>query len=242
MRLDELARRAGVATTTVRLYQHKGLLARPLLVGRTGYYDEGHVARLALIGRLADQGFSLAGISRLLDAWEEGHGLDHLVGAQGDPERPPNGHPELVMDATDLLARFPPGSLTPELIQRAASMGLVEATPDGRFRIPDRRFLETGATLVGLGIPARVMLDEWAHLMTRTDEIADRFITVFEHHLLGDERRDLSTARATELASTLGQLREVARQVLTAALDTSLTRKGTSRLGELAGEEAHRTA
>ena len=35
-RLDELARRAGVASTTVRLYRSKGLLARPRLEGRTG--------------------------------------------------------------------------------------------------------------------------------------------------------------------------------------------------------------
>ena len=37
MRVDDLARAAGVATTTIRLYQSKGLLPPPRLVGRTGY-------------------------------------------------------------------------------------------------------------------------------------------------------------------------------------------------------------
>ncbi|MFN2607175.1 MAG: MerR family transcriptional regulator [Acidimicrobiales bacterium] len=53
--LDDLARRAGLPTTTVRLYQHKGLLPGPRLVGRTGRYDESHLSRLALIGRLQDE-------------------------------------------------------------------------------------------------------------------------------------------------------------------------------------------
>ncbi|MHB1139051.1 MAG: MerR family transcriptional regulator, partial [Microthrixaceae bacterium] len=49
MRVDDLARAAGVATTTIRLYQSKGLLQPPRLVGRTGWYGEAHLARLNVI-------------------------------------------------------------------------------------------------------------------------------------------------------------------------------------------------
>ena len=51
-RLDELARAAGVASTTVRLYRSRGLLPPPRLEGRTGWYDDAHLSRLCLIARL----------------------------------------------------------------------------------------------------------------------------------------------------------------------------------------------
>jgi DNA-binding transcriptional MerR regulator len=234
MRLDELARRAGLATTTVRLYQNKGLVPGPRLVGRTGFYDESHLARLELIRRLQEQGFSLAGIGRLLDTWDGGRDLHDLVGVERELDALLGRRHELVLAAADLLARFPPGSVSPELIQRAASMGLVETTEDGRFRVPDDRFLDIGAVLIQLGVPADVVLDEWAHLAEVTDGIANRFIAVFEDHLLPDDwRRDLTGGKAAELTRMLEQLRDAARQVLLAAFDASMARAGSRRLGEL---------
>ena len=81
-RLDDLARRAGVASTTVRLYQSKGLLAPPRLEGRTGWYNESHLSRLRLIARLQAEGHSLAGIRNLLVEWEQGRSLDAVVGVE----------------------------------------------------------------------------------------------------------------------------------------------------------------
>ncbi|HEY4378560.1 MAG TPA: MerR family transcriptional regulator, partial [Acidimicrobiales bacterium] len=78
MRIDDLAREAGVASTTVRLYQSKGLLPGPRVVGRTGFYDQSHLSRLRLISRLQEDGFSLASITRLLSLWEEGRDLGDL--------------------------------------------------------------------------------------------------------------------------------------------------------------------
>ena len=180
MRLDELAQRAGVASTTVRLYQNKGLLPGPRLVGRTGYYDDAHLARLRLIGRLQEQGFSLAGIGHLLASWEEGRGLADIVGVEQQLDALLNQRRDTVVDAAELLGRFPAGALAPADIQRAAALGLVEAAPGGRFRVADERFLEAGSALAHLGVPAAAILDEWERLSTVTDEVAARFIALFE--------------------------------------------------------------
>ena len=241
MRLDDLARAAGIATTTVRLYQNRGLLPGPRLVGRTGYYDQSHLTRLSLIGRLQDQGFSLAGIGRLLETWEEGRDLTDLIGAEQLDVLVTRGH-AVIMDAESLLASFPPGSLTPDLVQRAISLGVVEPNDDGRFRIPDQRFLETGSALISLGVPSDVVLDEWAHLSEVTDGVAERFIAVFEDHLLPpDWQHDLDEAKAAELAGTLTRLRTIAGRVLAAALDASIAKLGADRLAALApdGDPAH---
>lgn len=233
-RLDELARQAGVASTTVRLYQTKGLLAAPRLEGRTGWYDDTHLSRLRLIARLQGEGHSLAGIANLLERWEQGSGLDAVIGVETELDALIGDVRATMLEPVELLERFPEGSMTPELMQRAGSLGLVQVTDDGKIRVADRRFLDTGSALAHLGVPADVILDEWEALTAHTDDIAARFIALFETHLApADWRHGLDTDEARDLARTLAQLQATARQVLAAALDASVARLGRERLGEL---------
>lgn len=233
-RLDELARRAGVATTTVRLYQAKGVLAPPRLEGRTGWYDDTHLSRLRLIARLQGEGYSLAGIADLLAQWEQGRSLDAVLGVEAELDALVGEVHAAVLDPAEVLRRFPDGSMTPEVLQRAAALGLARPTPDGRIRVADRRFLETGAALAHLGIPTEVILDEWEALVAHTDDIAARFIAVFEAHLApADWQAGLGSDQARELAQTLARLQATARHVLAAAFDASVARLGRERLGDL---------
>jgi DNA-binding transcriptional MerR regulator len=233
-RLDELARRAGVASTTVRLYQTRGLLAPPRLDGRTGWYDDSHLSRLRLIARLQAEGYSLAGIANLLDQWEQGRSLDAVIGVEAELDALLGDVHAVVIGPAELLGRFPEGAMTPEVMQRAVSLGLVQPIEDGKVRVADRRFLETGSVLAHLGIPLGVILDEWEALVAHTDDIAARFTTLFETYLApADWQRGLNTDEARELAQTLARLQSTARQVLAAALDASVARLGRERLGAL---------
>jgi DNA-binding transcriptional MerR regulator len=233
-RLDELARQAGVASTTVRLYQNKGLLDPPRLEGRTGWYDESHLSRLRLIARLQGEGYSLAGIANLLEQWVQGRGLDAVIGVEAELDALIGDVHAIVLEPGELLDRFPDWVMAPELMQRAGALGLVEVTGDAKVRVADRRFLETGSSLARMGIPADVILDEWEALVSHTDEIAARFISIFEDHLApADWQASLDTDEARELARTLARLQVTARQVLVAALDASVARLGRERLGRL---------
>jgi hypothetical protein len=112
----------------------------------------------------------------------------------------------------------------------------VQPTDDGRIRVVDQRFLEAGAVLSELGVPADVTLDEWEALAAHADEIAERFVAVFERHLAPADWEDgLGTDEARALAETLARLHATARVILTAALDASLARLGRERLGALVG-------
>src|SRR5262249_36539257 len=63
--IDELAARAGVTVRTGRFYGTKGVLPPPEIgARRVGHYGPGHVARLALIEELQQQGMTLAAIER----------------------------------------------------------------------------------------------------------------------------------------------------------------------------------
>ncbi|MGH9281120.1 MAG: MerR family transcriptional regulator [Acidimicrobiales bacterium] len=233
MRLDDVARAAGVPTTTVRLYQSKGLLPGPRLVGRTGYYDESHLTRLRLIAKLQDEGFSLAAVRRVLDEWEQGRDLDALLGVEREVGALLGGPRPVVLDPAELLKWFPGGGVTSELMQRAMAAGLIEATDDGRLRVPDPRFLETGAALARIGVPLDVILDQWAALTAHTDDIAERFVEIFERHLLPADWHDLGSDELAGLSGTLEQLRGLARPVVLAAFDASLARTGRDRLRRL---------
>lgn len=236
-RLDELARQAGVASTTVRLYQNKGLLTAPRLEGRTGWYDESHLSRLRLIARLQAQGFSLAGIGTLLNQWQLGRSIDAIIGVEAQLDALLGEPHAVVVDPVEVLAQFPDGAMTPELMQRSGALSLVEITEDGKIRVPDRRFLTTGAALAHLGIPLDEILDEWESLRRQTDEIAGRFIALFERHLLAEQwQSNLDTERAGELAGTLVELQAAAKQALAAALDASIARLGRQRFGALLPE------
>ena len=233
-RLDELAREADVASTTVRLYQTKGLLAAPRLEGRTGWYDDSHLSRLRLIARLQNEGYALAGIANLLEQWERGLSLDAIIGVEAELDALVGDVHAIVLDPVELLGRFPEGSMTPELMVRAAALGLVQPTDDGKVRVTDQRFLDTGAALAHLGISIAVILDEWEALLEHTNDIAARFIDLFETHLAPDDwQTTLDTGRARVLAQTLAKLQATARQVLAAALDASVARLGRERLGDL---------
>ena len=233
-RLDELARRAGVASTTVRLYRSKGILAPPRLEGRTGWYDDTHLSRLRLIARLQGEGHSLAGIGDLLAQWERGRSLDAVIGVEAELDALLGEVHAVVLDPAELLARFPEGAMTGELMQRAFALGVVEPAEDGQVRVADRRFIDTGAALAHLGVPLDVVLDEWEALVEHTDKIAQRFLSVFERHLApANWQTDLGTEEVRELALTLARLQATARQVLMAALDASVAKLGRERLGEL---------
>ena len=78
--IDELAREAGVTSRNIRAYQTRGLLPSPRMEGRVGYYDDNHLARLRYIASLQERGFSLAAIQCLLEAWDQGRGLNEVLG------------------------------------------------------------------------------------------------------------------------------------------------------------------
>jgi DNA-binding transcriptional MerR regulator len=182
MTIDELAARSATTARNVRSYQTQGILPPPALVGRTGYYDEGHLARLRLVARLQGQGFSLAGIAELLRAWEEGHSLADVLGFEQALTEPWSDEEPETATLAELVERFPDTATNPSLALRAIELGLVEV--DGEhFRIPSPSLLHAGEELVAVGVPLEVTQDEVAALQADMARVAERFVGLFERYV-----------------------------------------------------------
>src|SRR5438128_5328173 len=155
--IEDLAHESGVPVSTVRMYQARGLLPPPSKRGRVGYYGPGHLARMRLIGRLQEEGFSLASIKHLADAWEDGRGLTDVLGLEAqiaDWDRQPTE-----LKPEELAAMFEGAELTPELVERAQRLGLLQLTPDGLVKVADVEFLRVGTQLVSLVVSRDEVLD-----------------------------------------------------------------------------------
>jgi DNA-binding transcriptional MerR regulator len=112
--IDELARRTGLTSRTIRAHQTAGLLPPPRRRGRTAYYRDQHAERLAAITRLQARGWSRAAIREALAAWDAGRGLDQVLGLRSVTPRTPGPSGDW---ADELFATYvaptAPGALLP---------------------------------------------------------------------------------------------------------------------------------
>lgn len=222
MTIEELARRADVATTTVRMYQTRGLLPGPRRVGRVSRYGPGHLARLHMIGQLQERGFSLAGIQQLVETWEAGRGLDDLLGLEGQLPGFEPAPETRRLTVEEVAAHFPEGALTAEAIERGRELDVVQVAEDGRLEVQPG-FLEIGAALVEMGIPLADVFTEEEALDEAMNRIVRRFAELFERHILQDFIAvGMPAERLPALADTLQRLSELATEVVNRSLQKAL--------------------
>ena len=225
MTIDELARRAGCTTRTVRNHQTAGLLPPPTLVGRVGHYDQGHLGRLRLIAQLQEQGYSLAGISQLLQAWETGRSLADVLGFEQALTAPWSDEEPEVVTPQHLFALFPESATRPDLILRAVELGLL--VPDGpHVRIPSPRLVHAGAELVAVGVPLAAALEEVAELREDLDRVARRFVRMFEDHVWKPfADADMPADQLPRVTDALRRIRPLAAATVQAVLAQAMEQR-----------------
>jgi MerR family mercuric resistance operon transcriptional regulator len=174
--VDQVAATAGLGIDTVRYYQRLGLLAAPVRNGRRAVYSDHHVARLAEIRRLAEDGFTLTQIGALSSESSAIAAVDELR--------------RLVDDALDR-------SLSRSEVAEQAGVpeGLVALLVDNGLLAPltidpEPRFDEGAVSMVRAGLAvsaAGVPLDELVALAAdhgaNVDEVVERAVDLFERHI-----------------------------------------------------------
>jgi DNA-binding transcriptional MerR regulator len=161
MRVEELARRAGVSVDTVRFYQKQRLLPPPEREGRLAWYTAEHLERMGRIKDLRRRGFTLAVIRRFLagelDAADEPLAAAVAAAATRGPS---GGDPdEEFVTAEELAAR---SGVPLALIESVAREGLlVPRLHDGvpSYTADDVSIVSAGLRLLQAGLPLPGLLD-----------------------------------------------------------------------------------
>jgi len=180
--IDELARHAGTTTRNIRAYQTRGILPPPRMVGRVGYYSDGHLARLKYTAGLQERGFSLAAIGCLLEAWEAGRSLQDVLGFEEALTAPWSDEQPDRFTRVQLEAMFPEIVHDESLVKRAVSLGLLKPEGDD-FIAPSPRMIRNGAEMVAAGIGLSMALDEYERLTADLGTVAERFVSMFEEYV-----------------------------------------------------------
>ncbi|HEX3706569.1 MAG TPA: MerR family transcriptional regulator [Mycobacteriales bacterium] len=213
-RIDDLARAAGMTVRNVRAYQERGLLPAPSLRGRTGWYDDGHLARLRLIGRLLDRGYTTAHITDFIATWEAGHDLGQTLGLEAALLAPASGEIPERLSQDDLVEMF--GVFDPEAIEAACRMGVIERDGEDHFAVRSPRLLRAGSELVRLGMPLLAVLDLGARLRLRVAAVSTLFVSAVAPYIVGDHEAGWvpDDAEMERIGRLVSDMRPLARVVV----------------------------
>lgn len=223
--IEELSFRSGVTTRNIRAYQSRGLIPPPSTRPgeRTGYYSPEHVARLRLINRLQERGFSLAGIADLLHAWADGRSLDQVLGMESAVAE---SHPdESILITESELRQLAPPELgdTEAVIQRLRGLGIL-IREGNRYRLRHPRILQLGLDAATAGIPLEQLLAEFERVKKDAHRIARRFVKLYDAFVWKPYMEaGMPSERLGDLVERMKRLRQLAVEITQPLMAEALT-------------------
>jgi DNA-binding transcriptional MerR regulator len=231
MTIGQLAERTGMTVRNIRAHQTRGLLPPPVVRGRTGYYNEEHVARIALTREMQADGLNLEAIRRVLDS---GDGSAEAIFDFTRALRAPieDEAPE-IFDAEE-LAEIWGGKPDPKRRSRAEKLGVMRTLPDGRIEVISPRMLRAAIELAELGVGADGALVTAERLRRHADGVARAFVELFVKEVwqpfdqAGRPERDWS-----RMSEALERMRPLAAEALLATFQIAM--------GEAIEKESERT-
>ena len=146
MTIGELAERTGMTVRNIRAHQTRGLLPPPVVHGRTGYYNEEHVARIELTRELQADGLNLEAIRRMGEsvngAAEEIFDLTRSLRAPFEEEAP-----EIVelVELAELWKKEVEEGRGFEMLERGEKLGTIRSLPDGKVEVISPRMMSAAA-------------------------------------------------------------------------------------------------
>ncbi len=205
--IDELAWTVGATVRNVRAYQERGLLPAPEKRGRTGIYTDAHLARLRMIQRLLDRGYTLNSIGELLQAWQQGRELSDLLGLEDAVTRPFVEEIPDYATLAELTARFK--TFSPSLIKQATDLGLLIPEGRNRYRITSPRLLQAGEELSAIGIPTSKLFDIIGRLRNNVELVAELLVQLVAEYVFDRHWKDTLPPKedVSKLADVIWRLR-----------------------------------
>jgi DNA-binding transcriptional MerR regulator len=236
MTIGELARRTGMTIRNIRAHQTRGLLPPPEVHGRTGYYNEDHVARIELTREMQAEGLNLEAIRRVLDTTDgssrEMVDFARAVRAPFEDETPE------IFDRKELASAWGVDEFDAKLLQRAEKLGILRELPDGKIEVISPRLQRAGTALIELGVSARAAIDTAAELRRCSEGVARTFVDLFVGEIWEPfDRAGRPEADWPKVREALDRMRPLASDALLAMFQITMG-EATEKAGERTLREA----
>jgi DNA-binding transcriptional MerR regulator len=177
MTIGELARRTGMTIRNIRAHQTRGLLPPPEVHGRTGYYNQDHVARIELTHEMQTEGLNLEAIRRVLES-SEGSSREMVDFARAVRAPFEDETPE-IFDEKELAAAWGVDRFDPKLLRRSEKLGILRELPEGKIEVISPRLQRAGTALVELGVSPQAAIETAAQLRRHSEGVAKVFVELF---------------------------------------------------------------
>jgi DNA-binding transcriptional MerR regulator len=230
--IEELSRRTGLTVRSLRSYQTRKLLPPPAVRGRTGYYDERHVARIELIKDLQSQGLKLTSIARMLD--EQSASDADLLRFTRTVSSLYGERPESLTSVGELAERFGVGDDAGAVLGRAMDLGLLRDLGDGTVEEVNPRLLAAGDRAMELlDLDVSELLDTIEQLRRHADAVATLYLDLFlERVWTPFLRAGQPPERWGEVEDALRDVRGLATEALVGAFELVMATRVTDVLDQ----------
>ena len=240
MTIGELARRTGMTIRNIRAHQTRGLLPPPEVHGRTGYYNEDHVARIELTREMQAEGLNLEAIRRVLES-SEGSSREMVDFARAVRAPFEDETPE-IFTAKELAAAWGVEAFDPKLLARVEEMGVVRQLPDGKFEVISPRLQRAGTALIELGVSPQAAIETAEVLRSRSEAVARTFVELFVREIWEPfDRAGRPEADWPKVREALDRMRPLASDALLAMFQITMG-EATEKAGERTLREAGKPA
>jgi DNA-binding transcriptional MerR regulator len=178
MTIRELAERSGMTVRNIRAHQTRGLLPPPVVRGRTGYYDQEHVARIELTREMQADGLNLEAIRRVFES-SDGGDVEEIFDFTRALRMPFEDEAPEIYETAEIAAAWGAKEVDPALIRRGEEIGILRALPDGRIEVISPRLQGAAVELAKLGIGVEAALATAEQLRHHADGVARTFVEMF---------------------------------------------------------------
>jgi DNA-binding transcriptional MerR regulator len=177
MTIGELARRTGMTVRNIRAHQTRGLLPPPEVQGRTGYYNEEHLARIELTREMQAEGLNLEAIRRVLES--TGSSSQEMVDFARAVRAPFEDETPEIFDADELATAWGEKELDPKLIRHGERLGILRELPDGKIEVISPRLHRASLALTEFGVSAEAGMATADKLRGHAEGTARVYVDLF---------------------------------------------------------------
>ena len=221
MTIGELARRTGMTVRNIRAHQTRGLLPPPEVQGRTGYYNEEHVARIELTREMQAEGLNLEAIRRVLES--TGGSSKEMVDFARAVRAPFEDETPEIFSAKELASAWGVKELDPKLLRHGEKLGILRELPDGKIEAISPRLHRASLALNEFGVGPEAGMSLADKLRDHAEAVSRIYIDLFVKEIWEPfDRAGRSEEEWPRVLEALEKMRPLASDALVAMFQITM--------------------